>query len=143
MDARVNMEFIGDGVHVHPAVLDLVLNVKKDKACFISDSIRAMGMPDGEYDLGGQTTIVRDGMALLPDGTIAGSAFPLMQGIRTMVGFGWAITDAVRLATINPAKFLGVDDRLGSLEIGKEASFVMLNDDLSIEQIWFRGVQVQ
>ncbi|MEI6286961.1 MAG: N-acetylglucosamine-6-phosphate deacetylase [Bacillota bacterium] len=141
-DSRVNMEFIGDGVHVHPAVLDLVLNVKKDKACLISDSIRAMGMPNGEYDLGGQTTIVRDGMALLPDGTIAGSAFPLMQGIRTMVGFGWSITDAVRLATFNPAKFLGIDDRLGSLEIGKEASFVVLNDDLSIEQIWLRGVQV-
>ncbi|MFA6074847.1 MAG: N-acetylglucosamine-6-phosphate deacetylase [Negativicutes bacterium] len=142
-DTRINMEVIGDGVHVHPAVLDLVLKIKKDKACLISDSIRAMGMPNGEYDLGGQMTIVRDGMALLPNGTIAGSAFPLIQGIRTMVGFGWTLVDAVLPATLNPAKFLGVDDRLGSLEIGKEASFVILNDDLSIDQVWLRGVKVR
>ena len=139
-DSSVNMEFIGDGVHVHPAVLDLVLKIKNDKACLISDSIRAMGMPNGEYDLGGQMTTVRDGMALLSDGTIAGSAFPLLQGIKTMVGFGWSMADSVRLATLNPAKFLNIDDRLGSLEIGKEATFVVLNADFTIDQVWQRGV---
>lgn len=142
-DSRVNMEFIGDGVHVHPAVLDMALKMKKEKACLISDSLRAMGMPNGQYDLGGQTVIVRDGMALLPGGTIAGSAFPLLQGIRTMVRFGWTMVEAVLPATLNPAKLLGVDDRLGSLEIGKEASFVVLNEDLSIDQVWFRGLRVR
>ena len=141
-DSRVNMEFIADGVHVHPAVLDMALRSKGCLACAVSDSIRAMGMPDGEYELGGQLTVVKDGMALLPDGTIAGSAFPLLQAIRTLVKYGWSIHDAIVPATLNPALMLGVAERLGSLDIGKDASFIILNEDLSVDSVWQHGAKI-
>lgn len=93
----------------------------------ISDGTRAVGMPDGEYELGGQKTIVRQGKAQLSDGTIAGSAYPLRQGLKMLVQkLQYPLPEAVRYATSNPAKLLGIDNRVGSLEINKEATFIIL-----------------
>lgn len=141
LDESVTMEIIADGVHIHPAVIDLVLRIKSpDRVCLISDGTRAVGMPDGEYDLGGQKTIVHQGIAQLPDGTIAGSAYPLLQGLKILVQkLHYGLPEAVQYATSNPAKLLGIDHRVGSLEINKEATFIRLSSEFKIKQVWLQG----
>lgn len=139
----IRLELIADGVHIHPAVLELVLGIKPAATVFlVSDGTRAVGMPDGEYELGGQMTYVKSGVASLPDGTIAGSAYPLLQGVKTLKRIGYDLPKAVRHASLYPAKLLGVDDRLGSIDIGKEATLVRLDTELNVKQIWQRGVSV-
>lgn len=141
LDDTITMEIIADGVHIHPAVIELVLRDKSpESVCLISDGTRAVGMPDGDYELGGQKTTVHQGMAQLPDGTIAGSAYPLLQGLKTLVQklhYPWL--EAVRYATSNPAKLLGIDNRVGSLEINKEATFIRLSPDFDVKQVWLKG----
>ena len=97
-------------------------------------------MPDGEYELGGQKTTVRNGLAQLADGTIAGSAFPLRQGLKTLVQtLQYPLPKAVGYVTLNPAKLLGLDNRMGSLELNKEATFIRLSSELDIKQVWLQG----
>ncbi|MFZ3131750.1 MAG: N-acetylglucosamine-6-phosphate deacetylase [Desulfosporosinus sp.] len=141
LDETITMEIIADGVHIHPAVLELILrNKPPERVCLISDGTRAVGMPDGEYELGGQKTIVHHGIAQLPDGTIAGSAYPLRQGIKMLAQkLQYPLPVAVRYATLNPAKLLGIDNRVGSLEINKEATFIRLSSDFDIKQVWLQG----
>jgi len=141
LDETVTLEIIADGVHIHPAVLELALkNKSPERVCLISDGTRAVGMPEGEYDLGGQKTLVRQGMARLSDGTIAGSAYPLRQGLKILVQkLQYPLPQAVRYVTSNPAKLLGIDHRVGSLEINKEATFIRMSSDFDIKQVWLRG----
>lgn len=137
---QIRLELIADGVHIHPAVLELVLGIKAE-ACvlLVSDGTRAVGMPDGEYDLGGQMTTVKEGIATLPDGTIAGSAYSLLQGVKTLFRLGFDLPRALRHASLYPARLLGVDHRLGSITPGREATLVRLDRDLTIKQVWQRG----
>lgn len=141
LDDTITLEIIADGVHLHPAMLELVLRDKSpERVCLISDGTRAVGMPDGDYELGGQKTTVCQGMAQLPDGTIAGSAYPLRQGLKMLVQklqYPWP--EAVRYATSNSAKLLGIDNRVGSLEINKEATFIRLSSDFDVKQVWLQG----
>ena len=141
LDETITLEIIADGVHLHPAVIELVLrNKSPERVCLISDGTRAVGMPDGEYELGGQKTTVCQGIAKLPDGTIAGSAYPLRQGLRMLVQtLHYPLPEAVRYATSNPAKLLGIDNRVGSLEINKEATFIRLSAKFDIKQVWQQG----
>lgn len=136
----IRLELIADGVHIHPAILELTLTIKPEASVLlVSDGTRAVGMPDGQYDLGGQLTHVKNGIATLPDGTIAGSAYPLLQGVKTLVQIGYDLPRAIRHAALYPAKLLGVDHRLGCLTPGHEATIVRLDKDLNIKQVWQRG----
>lgn len=141
LNPDIELEFIGDSVHIHPAILEMALRLKpQSKITLVSDGTRAVGMPNGQYELGGQMTIVENGTARLPDGTIAGSAYPLLQGVRTIVQvLKRPLYEAVRLASLNPAQTLGVSHRLGSLETGKEATFVRLDEKLIVKQVWLQG----
>lgn len=137
----IELELIADGVHVHPAILEMAFRLKPlDKVTLVSDGTRAVGMPEGEYELGGQMTTVKNGIARLSDGTIAGSAYPLLQGIRTMVQvLNHPLHEALRFASLNPARALKVAHRLGSLEPGKDATFVRLHSNLTVKQVWIQG----
>ncbi|MDR3541570.1 MAG: N-acetylglucosamine-6-phosphate deacetylase [Desulfosporosinus sp.] len=141
LDETITLEIIADGVHIHPAVLELVFrNKPPERVCLISDGTRAVGMPDGEYELGGQKANVHQGVAQLPDGTIAGSAYPLRQGLKVLVQkLRCPLPRAVRYATLNPAQLLGIDNRVGSLEINKEATFIRLSPEFDIKQVWLKG----
>jgi len=141
LNADIELELIADGVHVHPAILEMAFRLKpQDKVTLVSDGTRSMGMPEGEYELGGQMTTVKEGIARLTDGTIAGSAYPLLQGIRTIVQLlKRPLHEAVRFASLNPARALRVAHRLGSLETGKDATFVRLSSDLTVKQVWVQG----
>jgi N-acetylglucosamine-6-phosphate deacetylase len=141
LDSRVVIELIADGVHIHPAVLELALRLKGvDNIVLVSDGTRAVGLPDGDYELGGQTARLSNGRMTLPDGTIAGSASPLLAGVRLMTDvLGRPLFEAVRMASLNPARVLGVEKRIGSLAEEKAATFVRLNKQWTVKQVWRDG----
>lgn len=135
--ANVMAEVICDGIHVHPAMVKGLLRLfGEDRVVFISDSMRAAGMPDGVYDLGGLAVHVSGTCAKLADGTIAGSISNLMQCVRQAVNMGIPLETAVTCATINPARSIGIHQQVGSLDIGKYADCVLLDrDTLEIRQV--------
>lgn len=139
-------EIICDGVHIHESVIRLTFQLfTPERMILISDSLRATGMPDGIYPFGGQEIEVHGNHATIaghPE-TLAGSVTSLMGCVRKAVEFGIPLADAVRAASYNPAQNINIDDRAGSLEIGKEASIVLLNkEDLSIRSVIFKGKKV-
>ena len=143
---EVRAELICDGIHIHPSVVRATFQLfGKERVILVSDSLRATGMPDGKYPFGGQEIVVHGNRATMADdpNTLAGSVTSLMGCVRQAVKFGIPMADAVRAASFNPACVIGIDDRAGSLEKGKEASFVLLDKtDLSIRAIVFKGVLV-
>ena len=134
-------ELICDGVHVHPAMIRLLFSLFGDgRVVLISDSMEATGLTDGSYTLGGQAFQVRGNRATLADGTIAGSATDLAACVRYAVQeAGIPLASAVRAATENPARALGVFDTRGSLTAGKIADVVILDADLNIRTVLVRG----
>lgn len=129
-------EMICDGVHIHPSAIRTAFSIfTDDRIVLISDSMMATGMEDGMYALGGQDVIVKGTHATLKDGTLAGSVTNLANCMRTAVSMGIPLASAVKCATINPARSIGVDGDYGSLEIGKVADFVLLNSDLSLREV--------
>lgn len=136
----VMCELICDGVHIHPAVVRATFKMMgADRMVLISDTMRAAGMPDGAYTLGGQAVNVRGNRATLEDGTLAGSVTDLMSCMKTAVSFGIPLCDAVRAAAVNPAKVLGIYDKFGSLEPGKIANAAVLGPDLELKAVIFHG----
>lgn len=140
-DENCEVEIICDGVHIAPIVMRTTFKMfGKDRIIFISDSMEATGMPDGQYSLGGQAVYVNGNRATLENGTIAGSNTNLMNCVRTAVQMNIPLETAVWCATRNPAKSVGIYDRYGSITPGKVASMVLLNkEDLSIKQVILRG----
>ena len=127
---EVFVEMICDGIHIHPAVMKASLRMfGKERIVFISDSMRATGLPDGHYELGGQPVGVKGPLAALPDGTIAASVTNLMDCMKKAVSVGIPLEAAVRCASYNPACSIGVSDRLGNIEVGKQADCVLLACD--------------
>ena len=135
----VTAELICDGIHIHPAVVRTTFELLgPDRLIMISDSLRATGMPDGEYELGGLATVKKGReIRLVTDGAIAGSGNDLMGCLQTAVSqMGIPLEIAVAAATINPAKCIGIDKEYGSLEIGKRAHIVLLDKkDLEVKRV--------
>lgn len=134
-------ELICDGIHIHPSVVRTTFKMfGDDRIILISDSMSATGMQDGEYELGGQKVLVTGNLAVLEDGTLAGSATNLMDCMRTAVQkMGIPLESAIKCAAVNPAKAVGIYDKYGSLEIGKAANVVILEKDLSLVQVYCQG----
>ncbi|MDF2632084.1 MAG: N-acetylglucosamine-6-phosphate deacetylase [Caproiciproducens sp.] len=139
-DERVRAEIICDGFHIHPAVLRITFQMLgKDRAVIVSDSMRAAGQPDGVSELGGQTVYVKDGQARLEDGTIAGSTTNIHQEVKNLVGYGVPFLNVIQAATLNPAKEIHEDERIGSIKVGKYADLVALDSNLNIKLVVARG----
>ena len=139
---QVKVELISDGVHIHPSVVRAVFQLfGAGRVILISDSLRATGMPDGRYPFGGQEIEVHGNRATMADdpNTLAGSVSDLMACMRSAVSFGIPLHDAVRAAAVNPAQVLGIFDRLGSLDVGKTANLAILDRDLNLKDVFFRG----
>ncbi len=139
---KVEVELITDGVHIHPASVRTTFKIFGDgRIIFISDSMRATGLDDGEYTLCGQDVKVTGNRAVLADGTIAGSATNLLDCMRTAVlRMGIPLESAVKCATANPAKSVGIYDEYGSISPGKKADVVLLRkEDLSLKHVILEG----
>ena len=137
-DKTTYAELIFDLQHVHPVSFLSALAAKPDHLTFITDSIRASGLPDGQSELGGQTVTVQNGSARLPDGTLAGSILTLDQALRNALECNVPLEQASRLLSANPAAYMGLTDR-GELSVGKRADFVMLDDDMRVLEVVVAG----
>lgn len=135
------VELITDGVHIHPSVVRTTFDMFKDRVVLVSDSMRATGLEDGEYTLGGQAVKVEGNVAtLVSDGALAGSVTNLMDCVRVAVQkMDIPLETAVAAATINPAKSVGLDDKYGSIKAGKVGNLVLLNKDLSLKEVILNG----
>ncbi len=140
------VEIIADGVHLPAPLLRFVYKFKgPGKTALCTDAMRAAGMPDGEYILGslknGQKVIVEDGVAKLPDRTaFAGSVATTDRLVRTMMNMaGVPLEDAVRMMTATPAQILGVYDRIGSLEVGKDADIIIFDGNIKVQKTISKG----
>ena len=135
---HVNAEIICDGVHIHPAMVRSTFKMLgAERMILVSDSIRACGMPDGRYLLGGLDVDVKGKRAVLvSDGALAGSATNLMDCMKTAVKeMGIPLETAVACATMNPAKALGVYEQYGSISAGKKANLVLLDKELNTKVV--------
>lgn len=134
---QVCCELIADGIHVHPRAIELALACKgTDGLVLISDAMRATGLADGFYDLGGQQVEVKGREARLADGVLAGSTLTLDVAVANLVRWGVAsLPEAVRMASLNPARQIGVDRKKGSIEVGKDADLIFLDEHLGVSAV--------
>lgn len=139
-DDRVSCELIADCFHVSPALFALVARQKGDKLVLITDCTRAGGLADGEYTLGGQPIFVKGIECRLADGTIAGSVLKLNDAVRNVLReTGLPVHQVVAMASLNPARAIGVADKKGSLEAGKDADILIADDDFRVEKTFIGG----
>ncbi len=131
--ANVYVELICDGLHIHPSMIRTIFRIfGADRVCLISDSMEATGMDDGQYALGGQTVIKKGNLATLTDGTLAGSATNLYDCMKKAVSFGIPLADAVKSVTTTPARSIGMESEIGSLDIGARADVLIVSKDLEL-----------
>lgn len=152
-------ELIADGHHVHPAAAKILIKAKgTDRVILVTDSTTFAGMPEGEYDFGGRKVIIEDGRSVLPrppvtsalEGTpqaetvtLAGSIVTMNKDVENVVKWGLvSLQEAVKMASLNPAKRIGVDDRKGSLEVGKDADIVIMDEDANVYLTLVKGKKV-
>ncbi|WKK26494.1 N-acetylglucosamine-6-phosphate deacetylase [Streptomyces olivoreticuli] len=144
-DERVTVELINDGTHLHPAALELAFrSAGADRVAFITDAMGAAGMNDGMYPLGPMRVEVKDGVARIADGptagSIAGSTLTLDTAFKRAVTVDkLPVEDVVRALSANPARLLGVDDRVGSLDAGKDADLVVLDASYDLVGVMRKG----
>jgi len=142
-DPHVRAELICDGMHVHPASVRLAFAMfGGHRMVLVSDALRCCGMPDGEYELGGQPVFLAGNVAKLADGTLAGAATNLYDCMKNAILFGIPEVDAVRSATINPACALGVQDQVGSITTGKLADFIVCRSDYTGRRVFLGGEEI-
>lgn len=137
----VVLELVNDEVHVDLEVIQLAFSAARGRIAFITDAMAAAGHGDGEYRSGTMDVIVRDGVARLADGgAISGSTLTLDMALRNAVRSGVPVPDAVEAVTTVPARALGVDDKLGRLDVGFSADVVLIESDFSVLSVWADGL---
>ncbi len=142
-DSGATVELICDGLHIHPSVIRAVHQLFGEKLVIISDSLRCAGMPDGDYELGGQPIEMKNGRATLKGSeTLAGSSSNLLQELQNVVSFGLPLEAAITALTIAPAKAVRLDRAIGSLDVGKRADLVLLNADLTLDSVYVDGEKI-
>ncbi len=137
----ITAELIADEIHVHPGAMKvLVRAIGTDRVVLITDGMEAAGLPDGDYHLLGHEISVREGAARMADGTLAGSAAVLNQCVRNVhKDVDVPLIDAVKMATLNPARAMGFSNRLGSIAIGKDASLTVIDEDVNVYLTMVQG----
>jgi N-acetylglucosamine-6-phosphate deacetylase len=140
-DDRTTVEIIADGIHLHPALLQLIVATRGPRAvALVTDAAIAASLPEGSYTFLKREILVHDGAVRLADGTLAGSVLTMERAVRNMVdlaGVSWS--DAIRMATLTPASVAGVANRKGALAIGYDADIVVLDEHGTVEQTWRAG----
>ena len=138
---ELTAELICDNIHVHPAAMKLLVRAKgTDKVVLVTDAIQVAGMPEGKYTIGKKDVIVTNGVCRLESGELAGSTLTMNKAVRNMVkSVGIPLQTAVKMTTINPAVVVNVDKRKGSLEPGKDADIVIIDDDVNVFMTIVKG----
>ena len=137
------VELIVDGMHICPDMVELTYRCKARRLVLITDSMEATGCPDGEYAIAGQKVIVRNGRAETLDGALAGSTLSLWDGVKNLMRFaGVSLSAAVACATLHPAQMTGIDKTVGSIDAGKRADLLVVDDALEQRMVFAAGKQV-
>ncbi|MFD1358614.1 N-acetylglucosamine-6-phosphate deacetylase [Fictibacillus halophilus] len=138
---ELNVEMIVDGVHASPEMINLAYHsTGPDRTVLITDSMRAKGLGEGTYTLGGQQVTVKNGRAYLEDGTLAGSILSMNDAVKNMMKFtNCSIADIVKMTSVNAAKELNIYDKKGSLSKGKDADITVLTEDYNVCMTFCRG----
>ncbi len=140
LNTDVSAELIVDTFHVSPALYDLLYKIKGRKLCFITDCLPAGGLPFGEYTLGGTKIIYNDIVCRLEDGTVAGSVLPLNKGVwNVYTNSNIPLYECVNGASLNPATTIGLADKKGSLEVGKDADIIITNECFEVQKTIIGG----
>ena len=140
LNSDVSCELIVDGYHVNSDLFDLVYKLKGRKLCFITDCLPAGGLPEGEYTLGGAKIIYKNDLCRLEDGTIAGSVLKLNKGVWNVYNNSKIpLHECVNCASLNPATTLGIQDKKGSLAVGKDADIVIIDNDFNVRKTIIGG----
>ena len=145
LESDVYCEMICDGLHLHPAIVRLLWKTKgPQRLVAITDSIMAAGLPDGNYHLGVNQVVVEKGDAkLASDGTRAGSTLTQDRALRNLLSFtGLSLEEILPVLTENPAKLIGVYDRKGSIEDGKDADLVVLDEQNQVADVFLQGIRL-
>ena len=142
LTSNIFVELIADNVHVHPAAQKIVAKTKsRDKIILITDSVRACGIGDGEFEFGGQKIFVNGNLATLEDGTIVGSVAKMIDVVKNFSrNAEWTVPEVVELVTKNPARELKIFDKIGSIEVGKAADFVIFDENFNVKRTIINGV---
>lgn len=139
-DPRVTCEVICDMVHLAPTTVKLIYLCKgKDGMILVSDSGMITGLGDGDFMVDGNIRSVRNGVSRNKNGTIAGSCFTMADGAKRLLELGFDICDIARFGALNPAKAMGIDNVVGSLEVGKDADIVICNDAFDVQHVFTKG----
>lgn len=141
-DDRVYCEIIYDRFHLHDIAVKIGLGMKGyDKIVLVSDAMMAAGLDDGEYILGGQKVFVKDGKPRLETGSIAGSTLDLQTAVYNLVNYLQVpLNEAVKMASLNPAKAIRMDSEIGSIDLGKKADLIIFDRDINIKKVFLKGV---
>ena len=140
LNSDVSCELIVDTFHVSAALYDMLFKIKGRKLCFITDCLPAGGLPYGEYTLGGAKIVYRDIVCRLEDGTVAGSVLHLNEGVwNAFTNSSIPLHECVNCASLNPATVLGIADRKGSIEVGKDADVIITDDNFNIVKTIIAG----
>ncbi len=135
----LDAEIICDGIHIHPAIVQMMFCAMPKQMILISDSINPTGLPDGAYTAGGLPIEVKGGKAFLEDHTLAGSTITLFDAVRNAAMFGVPMEQAILSATYYPAKSVHMEDRIGSIVVGRRADLLIVNDRLELCQVILNG----
>lgn len=137
----VTCEMITDNIHLHPAVQKILYSIKgDDRIILVTDAMRACLLKDGEYDLGGQVVHVVGKEARLASGNIAGSVHTMNNAVKNFIeNTGAELFKAVNMASLNPARLLGIDDKKGSVEKGKDSDFVLFDENYNVKMTIING----
>lgn len=138
---EVTAEIVADGHHLHPAMLRLLLEIKgKRGLVLVTDAVRAAGMTDGAYDFAGQKIVVTKGKAELHEGRLAGSTITMIDAVKNVVNLaGLPLHEAIRMASLNPARVLGIEDQKGAIAPGMDADIVLMDKDFNIKLVMVQG----
>jgi N-acetylglucosamine-6-phosphate deacetylase len=145
---ELTTEVIADGKHLSPELLRLAYKLKgPDRLALVTDSMRAVDLPDGEYWFGaegsGERVRKMEGVGVTTDGkALASGVMGLDHGVRTMHAAGIPLPETIRMASLTPARILGIEKEVGSLEVGKRADLVVLDGELRIRQVFAGGERV-
>ncbi|WP_083485099.1 N-acetylglucosamine-6-phosphate deacetylase [Paenibacillus ihumii] len=143
----ISAEIIADGIHVHHAAIRLLAQVKNDgNLILITDAMSAAGLGDGEYMLGDLPVIVKDNVCTLKDSdnTLAGSTLTMIRGFRHLVReVGLSVERASQAASLNPARLIRIDHLTGSVETGKQADLLLIDQELNLQTTWVKGRKFQ